>query len=316
MVPFPALPQTVISLLVRLVAKIVTEDKGLIFMFGPGTFNLQIPGHPAVDSQNRVIFFPAHRHQYGDPSQSSTILKKKGVPVSLWRVYQSPLGYTHIMKAHIVIQHISACIGAFDMIGHFHRLQAALSTVGGPVDQGDIVLSFNFLNMSAFITQTYIGGIGKKHFIHPAFFGGGQFLIKLGQSNIGIPVNDKDTVIIEDQGVIMVKALKNMVLPGAGDALRPVHIGGPVIVAAENDIECTLMITKRCGPHPLSVNRFAAFQSAGFGFVQNIVEVVVNFPVYQIKGTQNDPTRHKVHGGTDHIIGIVYPDYIGIGEIG
>ena len=110
----------------------------------------------------------------------------------------------------------------------------------------------------------------------------------------------------------MVKAFYFLALPGAFDVCCVKQIGFVDIVCYKADVKSAGVIAQAGSPHALSVDPFVVCQPGSFCIFQDIIQIVDEFPVHQVIGTQNSATWKIMHGGAEHIIGIITPDHIGI----
>ena len=167
--------------------------------------------------------------------------------------------------------------------------------------------------MRALISKHGVVLIADDQTMNTAFLRSGKVCLKLCQIDVSVTIYDINSVIIVKQnGAVMIETFDIVFLPRSVNGRSCIQIGLLCIVSHKCYIESSLVITDTCGPHSFSVNALAIHKFLSGSAVQSIVHVCCMFPMLQVVGFQNLTTGHKVHGGTYHVISILYTDHIRI----
>ena len=236
------------------------------------------------------------------------VLEEHGICPAVGSVDDAALGNSHAKEAHVVLKLGDLCPGAFYLLAREDNFSTHMSF--GPVDQEDIVATIYLIDVGTFVAQA-LGSIPDQELLFAFEI---KVPVEFAEIYLPVAIDDVDLILIEKEGVIVVKALDHFLSPGTLDVFCGVEIGLTGIVGDKDHVELSFVVSDRCGPHALAVD-VTLYQTLGGRAVQSIEDMCFVLPVDQIRGLQDDAAGEEVHGSRYHVVDVADAYYVGIGKI-
>ena len=201
------------------------------------------------------------------------------------------------------------------MIRHITNLRTSRPLSLAQVNEKQVVLPANPVPMGSLISKPHIIRILHHQLVKAALLRCRQLFIQFNDVYLAVAIGKVGFSIIKQKGTVVIKALHLVSFPGTFQISGTEQIGLSRIIGHKHDIEHSLVIAERCRPHSLSISILSLLQTFCLRKLQSLIDIGINLPVHQIIRTKNHTPRHKMHGGTHHIIGIIHPNHIRVGII-
>ena len=171
--------------------------------------------------------------------------------------------------------------------------------------------------MASLVSQDYIIRIVLNYdFVCSIFFWSRKVWFKFCEPYVHVAASAVDpSVVVKKQGHVVVKALDFAPLPWPFDFVCGKEIGFMSVVCNKAHVESSVMVANACSPHSLAVGALVVGKCLLFGTFKFIIDIGGMFPVHKIVRAQDYTAGHKVHCCADHVVGVVYPNHVGIGKV-
>ena len=253
-----------------------------------------------------------HGHQYGNASHGAAVLEQDRIPLSVRRIDDTALCYAASEVSHIIVHHLAAGIFPVNTIRHKTAFRSAAG-IPRDIDKENIILPVDLIDMRSFVAKIGIVAVSDDDLIDPAFLRSAQIRLQFRQMHFPVAIDDiHPAVIVEQNGIVVIKALDLVLLPRPLDPLRLIQIGLVCIIRHKNDVKRSVVIPQTRCPHPLSVDIFFPFQTLRRRGIQPFVHIGRMLPVHQIVRAQDLTSRHKIHRCAYHVVDLTHTDHIHI----